>query len=60
MPGACLVTLPRRRKFFSDLRREEFKEAIGRALAGGGDEGVDVVGNGDKLVHGFKHAYPDA
>jgi hypothetical protein len=35
----------------SDLRREEFKEAIGGARALGGDEGRGAIGDGDELVH---------
>ena len=37
----------------ADLRGEEFKEAIGGALAGGGDEGGGAIGDdGGELVHG--------
>ena len=35
----------------ADVGGEEFKEAIGGALAGGGDEGGGAVGEGDELVH---------
>jgi hypothetical protein len=42
--GAPRVRVP-------DLGREEFKEAIGGALAGGGDKGVGAVGEGDELIH---------
>ena len=40
--GAARVRVP-------DLRGEEFKEAIGCALADGGDKGVGAVGEGDEL-----------
>src|SRR5271157_4486684 len=43
--GVARVRIP-------DLRREEFKEAIGSALASGGDDGVGAIGeDGDELVH---------
>ena len=35
----------------ADIGGEEFKEAIGRALADGGDEGRGAVGEGDELIH---------
>ena len=42
----------------ADIGGEEFKEAIRRALADGGDEGRGAVGEDDKLGHnrrpGFK------
>ena len=38
----------------ADIGGEEFKEAIGGALADGGDEGGGAVGDGDnELVHGL-------
>ena len=39
----------------ADIGGEEFKEAIGRALADGGDEGGGAVGEWDELVHRLPH-----
>ena len=39
------------------MRGEEFKEAVGRAFADGGDEGLSAVGEGDKLAHRLDQSF---